>query len=129
MSFPLNIKFHDTRRSANVEQAIRDQAERLDKFHGRIQHCEVVIDQPHHHQKKGNDFHVRILLTVPGQTLAVTSTASPNGDHESLYGAIRDAFDAAKRKLRQQRLKPREQRVRKAARNGDPGGGAPLPPE
>ncbi len=116
MDIPLNITFHNTRKTANIEEFIADQAENLQKFHKRIQNCEVVIDQPHHHHQKGNEYYVKIVVTVPKQTIAVTSSTSRSGDHENLYGAIHDAFDSVKRKLRQQRRKLREKTVRKAAK-------------
>ena len=121
MNLPVKITFHNTQRTPNIEQFIEEQSENLQKFHRRIQHCEVVIDQPHHHHQKGNEFQVRIVVTVPGQTLAVTSTISKNGGHENLYSSIHDAFDAAKRKLRQQRQKPRERSVRKGTKESESG--------
>jgi len=122
MNVPVNITFHNTERTTNVEQFIQEQTERLQKFHSRLQQCEVVIDQPHHHHQKGNKYQVKIVLTVPRQTIAVTSTTSRNGNHENLYSAIHDAFDAAKRKLRQKREKPRGRNVRKGTKSSESGG-------
>ncbi len=34
--------------------------------YGRIHRCDVMIEQPHHHHRRGNPFHVRIELSVPG---------------------------------------------------------------
>ena len=79
MDIPLNITFHNTRKTANIEEFIADQAENLQKFHKRIQNCEVVIDQPHHHHQKGNEYYVKIVVTVPKQTIAVTSSTSRRG--------------------------------------------------
>ena len=124
MKFPLTIKFHNTRRTAHAEDDVREHAERLDKYHQRIQNCEVIIDKPHVQHNKGNEFHVRILLSVPGQQLAVTSPSPKHGDHTDLHVALRDAFKAAERQLRERRTKPRDQRIRKVQReNGSNGGG------
>jgi ribosome-associated translation inhibitor RaiA len=106
MKFPLTVTFHKTRRSIRVEEIVQEQAERLDKFHHRIQHCEVVIDQPHHNHNKGNEFHIRILLTVPGNQIAANSSSSRNSDHESVDNAVKDAFEAARRQLREVRVNP-----------------------
>jgi ribosomal subunit interface protein len=122
MNVPVTITFHNTQRTANIEEFIEEQSERLQKFNRRIQHCEVVIDQPHHHHQKGNEYQVRIVVTVPRQTIAVTSTTSKDSGHENLYSAIHDAFDSAKRKLRQQRQKPRERSVRKATKETESDG-------
>jgi len=116
MKFPLTITFHNTRRTAQAEADVREHAERLDKYHKRLQSCEVIIDKPHHHQNKGNQYHVKILLSVPGQKLSVTSTSPKHGDHTNLHNALRDAFEAARRQLRAQKDKPRELRIRKRQR-------------
>jgi len=121
MNVPVKITFHNTQRTSNIEKFVEEQTERLQKFNRRVQHCDVVIDQPHHHHQKGNDYQVRIVVTVPGQTIAVSSSTSKDGGQENLYSAIHDAFDAAKRKLRQKRQKPRERSVRKAAKDAESG--------
>jgi ribosome-associated translation inhibitor RaiA len=115
MTFPLSIKFHNTRKSARMEEEIRDFAARLDKYHQRIQSCEVVIDQPHTQHQKGNDFQVRILISLPRkQQVAVTSSTPKHGDHTSLRNTVRDAFDVAARQLKAFREKPITRRVKTA---------------
>jgi len=129
MNYPLTVTFHNTRRSIRVEEEVAEFAERLDKFHDRIQSCEVVIDKPHRQHNKGNEFHVRILLSVPGQKLVVSSPTPKHGDHTSLHTAMRDAFEAAQRKLRSHRQKPRDRRLKAAAKEngGSEGGFVPAP--
>jgi cold shock CspA family protein len=54
----------------------------------------VVIEQAGRHQTKGKQFVVRVDLKAPGGEIAV------NRDHDQdVYAALRDAFDAARRKL------------------------------
>ena len=113
MKFPLTITFHNTRRTMQAEDEVRDLAERLDKYYKRLQNCEVIIDKPHHHHNKGNEYHVKILLSVPGRKISVTSSSPKHGDHTSLHIALRDAFEAARRQLRELKDKPREKRIRK----------------
>lgn len=126
MNYPLTVTFHNTRRSTRIEEEVAEFAERLDKFHDRIQNCEVVIDKPHRQHNKGNEFHVRILLSVPGQKIVVTSPNPKHGDHTSLHVALRDAFDVAQRKLRVQREKPRDRRA-KSAKGGNGSEGDFIP--
>ena len=118
MAFPLSIKFHNARKSARIEEVIRELAARFDKYHQRIQSCEVVIDQPHNQHQKGNHFHVRILISLPQkQQVTVTSTTPKHGDHTSLRNTLRDAFEAATRQLKAMREKPRDRRTKTAQKS------------
>ena len=110
MQFPMHITFHNTRRTQRAEELVMEHAERLDKFFGRIQACEVVIDKPHHHHNKGNTYEVRILLSLPGQKLAGSTKGAHKGDHTILSVALRDAFESARRQLQHTVDKMKERR-------------------
>lgn len=109
--------------SEAIEANIRERAEKLDTFYDRIMSCRVVIEAPHRSHRKGKAYHVRIDMTLPGGELvvkrepkrivdeplrllkepevelAVNRELSKPDAHEDVYVAIRDAFDAARRKL------------------------------
>lgn len=81
--------------SESVEAAIEHWARRLERQYGRIQHCAVVVEQPHHHHRRGNRFHVHVDVTVPGREIA-----SRDAEHPNAYAAIAEAFRATRRQLR-----------------------------
>lgn len=99
MQLPLQIVFRDMDPSPAVEAAIRDRAEKLDRFFGRVVSCRVVIEAPHRHKHKGKLYQVRVELNVPRGDIAVTHSGPQNHAHEDVYVAVRDAFDAARRLL------------------------------
>ena len=107
-----------------VEAHIREAAQKLDEFCDEIMGCRVLVEIPHQHHRKGKLYHVRIDLTVPGAEFVikrapklVTDTPtrfrkaldevqlqesrelSKYAVHDDIQLAIRDAFDAARRKL------------------------------
>jgi ribosomal subunit interface protein len=94
MQIPLQITFRGMQRSPAVDAAVRDKAAKLEQFHSRIVSCRVVIEQPGRHQHQGKQFVVHIDLKVPSGEIAVN-----RDHHEDVYVALRDAFDAARRKL------------------------------
>lgn len=94
MELPLQVTLRDISPSAAVEGYIRERATKLDAFYERIMSCRVVVEAPVRHHRKGGPFKVRIDLTVPGDELVVNRQV--DGD---LYVAIREAFDAARRRL------------------------------
>ncbi|HBR16160.1 MAG: ribosomal subunit interface protein [Deltaproteobacteria bacterium RIFCSPLOWO2_12_FULL_43_16] len=77
-----------------IKDNIQERAEKLDSFYSHIMRCRVVVEVPHRHKHKGMLYDVRIYMTVSGGEIIIKH--EPN---EDIYVAIRDAFDAARRKL------------------------------
>jgi ribosomal subunit interface protein len=94
MPLPLQIVFHNVQHSDAVEAAIREKANKLDQFFGRIMGCRVTVGLIQKHKHQGKLFNIRIDLTVPGSEIIVNRDKA-----EDIYVAIRDAFDHAKRML------------------------------
>lgn len=109
MQLPLQITFRDMPRSDAVEAKIRERAEKLDKFYDSIMSCRVVVEAPHGHHHQGKHYHIRIDLTVPQGELVVSKDKHDNRTHEDVYVAIRDAFDAAQRQLKEYVRKQRRE--------------------
>ncbi len=123
MKIPLKITFRDMPPSKAIENNIRAKASKLDVFYDAIMSCRVIVEAPHRHHHKGKAYVVRIDLTVPGgelvvnrepkrlvaapvehieeleKTWAESHGPSKHAAHEDAYVAIRDAFNAAARKL------------------------------
>jgi len=94
MQIPLQITIRGTDHSEALEKHIRDKVNKLEEFFDHITSCRVVVELPHKHHQQGKQFNVRIDIGVPGSEIVV------NRDHaEDVYVAMRDAFDAAKRKI------------------------------
>lgn len=123
MKIPLQITFRHMAPSPAIEDNIRDKAAKLDEFYDGIIGCRVAVEAPHRHHHKGKAYVVRIDLTVPGGELVVNREPkrlvakkangadepekefvelhepSKHAAHEDAYVAVRDAFNAAARKL------------------------------
>lgn len=92
---PVQIQFLDMPRSDAVEAKIQQRVQRLARYSGDIQKCQVWVESPHGHHRKGDLYGVRIRLTVPGEEIAIDSQPT----EEDVYVAIRNGFDAARREL------------------------------
>ena len=99
MKLPLQITFRNMDPSEAVETKVRSEAEKLDTLYDRIMRCSVVVEADHKHHHKGNIYHVRVGLTVPGSELVADREPDRHHAHEDVYVAIRDAFNAAGRQL------------------------------
>ncbi|HEX5364949.1 MAG TPA: ribosome-associated translation inhibitor RaiA [Gallionella sp.] len=95
MQTPLQITVRDFEHSDALETRIREKAKKLEEFFNQITSCRVVVEMPHKHHHQGKHFNVRIDIGVPGKEIVV------NRDHdEDIYVALRDAFGAAERQLK-----------------------------
>ena len=117
MQTPIQIVFHKVVHSEALEHLIREKARRLEVIFPRLMRCHVSIDQPHRHKQQGEPFNVRITLHVPGGELAVN-----RDQHEDVYVALNDAFDAVRRQLEEHAQRAR--REVKHHGNGQPSSGS-----
>ncbi|GIW70768.1 MAG: raiA ribosome-associated inhibitor A [Planctomycetota bacterium] len=99
MQIPLEIAFRGVEPSPAIEQKIREKAAKLERFYDRITSCRVAVELPHQQHRKGNQYRVRIELTVPGREIVVARDPAERDDHGNVYAAIQDAFDAVRRQL------------------------------
>jgi ribosome-associated translation inhibitor RaiA len=99
MSIPVRITFRHMETSAAVEARVRELAGKLTRLSDRILDCHVTIDAPPAHHNKGSPFSVRIDLTGPGGHLTALKGNDSRPEHQDVYVALRDAFDAIKRQL------------------------------
>ena len=99
MESPLQVSFRNMDPSAAVEARVREKAEKLEQYYGRLTHLRVLVEAPERRHHKGNLFHVRIELGLPGKDLVVSRHPKNKHAHEDVYVAVRDAFNAARRQL------------------------------
>lgn len=107
MSLPIEIIFHNMDKSEAVEARVREKSEHLEKLDERLTSCRVTIEAPHKSHRKGNIYQVRIQLDVPQGPIVVSHEPGDIHAHKDVYLAIRDAFHAAERQLKEYRQKLR----------------------
>jgi cold shock CspA family protein/ribosome-associated translation inhibitor RaiA len=99
MQLPLQVSFRHMERSPALEAMIVDRATKLDKFAGHITSCRVVIDPAGRHRLHGQQYEVRIDITLPEGEVVSTREPSEHKEYKEIAIAIRDAFDSARRAL------------------------------
>jgi cold shock CspA family protein len=115
---PIQITFRGFAGSEALDAEIRDHVAWLEQFYEGIVRCRVLVELPHRHRHGGRHFHVRVEVTVPGSAPIVVGhepslhaglkdvedeTARKRTEIERVHRyagvAIREAFDAARRRL------------------------------
>lgn len=71
--------------------------------------CRVTVESPQRrHARPEDDFHVRIVATIPpGKELVVTEDTPPEIKGDALAGVIREAFHVLERVMKDERAKRR----------------------
>jgi cold shock CspA family protein len=117
MRWPLQITYRRVKPTPQIEEWIRDEAEKLDTFYNHVMACRVAIEVPHRHRRKGDSYHVRIDVKVPGGEVVVNREPSLaremrdlgeiapskqlelDSTQKHLRAAIKAAFRTAERRL------------------------------
>ncbi|HEX3527001.1 MAG TPA: HPF/RaiA family ribosome-associated protein [Thermoanaerobaculia bacterium] len=98
MELPLTINAHDIILPEPLEAVIREKAAKLDRINGHLIGCRVTIEGPGSHHRHGGPYKVRIDISLPGSELVINQKEAAE-----MSLAIRDAFEAARRRLEEHR--------------------------
>lgn len=115
---PTQVTFRGLAHSDALEADIQERVAWLEQFYAGIVRCRVLIELAHRHRHEGRHFHVRVEVTVPGgPPIVVSHEPSLHGGlkdiayeahrkhadiasvHRYAGVAVREAFDAARRRL------------------------------
>jgi len=100
MQVPLQIAFEGIPHSDFIETQVRAEAAKLERFFDRVTSCRVVIAKPQHRHHKGDVYHLRLYIVVPGAPdVVINREPAATGAHEDVHVTIHDAFKAARRQL------------------------------
>ena len=99
MPLDVQVSFRHLQTSESLDALIRSRAAELEQFSDRILGCRVMIEASTKRHRHGNTYHVRVELSVAGGTIVADHDPGLDHSHEDPQVAIRDAFDAARRRL------------------------------
>lgn len=93
----VELTFRHIGKSPSLESLIREQTDKLQRFHDRINSCAVVVERDHARQGTGSEYRVRVDLHVAGKQEIVTEERAAR---DLLPAAVRDVFQRAARQLK-----------------------------
>ncbi|KAB2920340.1 MAG: ribosome-associated translation inhibitor RaiA [Hyphomicrobiaceae bacterium] len=100
MNTPVEIHFHGIEKSDAVETRVREKVSKLAKHFDRMTSCRVVVEAPHRNPQRPKVYQIKIEIGVPGrQPIVVRHEREGSDAHEELGLALRDAFEAALRRV------------------------------
>jgi ribosome-associated translation inhibitor RaiA len=111
------VTFRRMRGTEIIEADIRKRLTKLETYGSTIKTAHVTVEPSGRHHQRGNHFRVRIDLTLPGAEIVVGHEAGlrhitrataadrvrksdePGRTHRDAHVAVREAFEAARRRL------------------------------
>ncbi|MCG5242588.1 HPF/RaiA family ribosome-associated protein [Azospirillum doebereinerae] len=103
MDTNLEITFHNMTPLPDVESCIRERAEKLERLYDRMVGLRVAVESQHRQHRTGNLYDVHIEMRVPGDELVVSRPPHHARERHASPDAltsVRDAFEAAERRLK-----------------------------
>ena len=100
------VVFRGIDHSQAVADAVQKRLDKLERFTDEIQSLRVTLESPHNHHHKGKVFHVGVEAVIPNHDILVNHDKH---EHEDIYIAIRDAFNALERQIKSVYEKKRHQ--------------------
>jgi ribosomal subunit interface protein len=99
MAMSLQFTLHGLSPSDALMTYIEKRARKLGTLNGRIVNCRVAFEAPHRHSREGRRYRVRIDVRFPGEEIVVSHDLGES--ERDAYAAIDEAFDEARRRLRE----------------------------
>lgn len=114
---PVQVRCRNIQPREALEEVIRERAAWLETFYPDIVGCRVLLETPHRHRERGRHVRVRIELSLPGEDVVVSHQPTLHDTLRDVEGAahhkdddieavhkyaevaVREAFDAARRRL------------------------------
>ncbi len=101
MRLPLEVTYRGLDASAAMDALIREQAERLRRFHRHLIACRVTLETTHKNgEADAISYRVRVELSLPGDPIIASHDRSHHQPNFDPYAAIRQAFGVAERQLK-----------------------------
>ena len=100
MKIPPEISYRYVEKTDAIENLVRGQIAKLERFCNYMNSCRVAIEKAHENPSSGSPYRTRIDITVPpSHEIAVVRNPGKGKQYEPLETVIRDAFEATRRQL------------------------------
>ena len=102
METPVRISFQGSTPSEALSGLISEQVEGLERYHGRLTSCQVIVRVPDRHHRTGGLYSVNIHVVLPGN-IDINVDHTPQADErfaDPIF-AVNDAFRRARRLIKE----------------------------
>ena len=102
MKVPLELAYRNVDKTDAIDTLVHEQVAKLEKVCNYISSCHIAVEKVHDRPSSGSPYRVRIDMTVPpGHELVAESNPGADIQYPPLDVVVRDAFQAARRQLKE----------------------------
>ena len=98
-NIPTQILFDGMDASDALREKIEQRAQRLARFAGDIEACQVTVRACEQHHRHGNRYNVHARVTIHGRTIEAGHTPAADLSHDDPYAAVAQTFDSLRRRI------------------------------
>ncbi len=110
METPVAVTFRSTDPLSDIEDLVRREATKLERYGRRLVSCRMAIEEPQRHHRVGNRYRVRLEIGAGlSRPIVVTREPSEVDMHRDLRSIVLDVFRTARRQLQSARERVRGQ--------------------
>ena len=100
MRTPVRLSFQGSAPSQALRREVMEHVDALERFHGRMTACHVVVKAPDRRHRTGGQFEIAIHLALPGGVeVNIDSTSMLDERFADPLFAVGDAFRRARRRI------------------------------
>lgn len=108
METALRISYQGGTPSEALNSLINEHVETLEKLHGRLTSCQVIVRVPDRHHRTSNLFSVNIHIALPGHIdVNIDHLSHDDERFADPTFAVNDAFRRAKRQIKERARRQR----------------------
>ena len=98
----IEISHHGFEASEALDDCIKEQMKKLERFHDGIVSCRVSLEQASHRRPTHEAWDVKVRITVPPrhELVACKSMDHPKSNQQAVYQTVEAAFQAVAKQLR-----------------------------
>lgn len=108
MEIPVRISFQGSTPSEALSALISEQVEALERYHGRLTSCQVVVKVPDRRHRTSGLYSINVHVVLPGN-IDINIDQTPQADErfaDPIF-AVNDSFRRARRLIKERTRKQR----------------------
>ncbi len=100
MDVPPEIAFRNVEATDDIKQGILDGIDKLEEVYPGLVACRVMVEDLTPARHSGNEYKIRLELSIPNKTVMVEKDHTESSDPVDLHQLLREAFNIGRKRLK-----------------------------
>ena len=99
MDVPPEIAFRNVEATEELKERILEGIDKLEEVYPGLVACRVMVEDTTPGRRSGNEYNVRLELSIPNKTIMVEQDQDPSSDNADVHQMLREAFSVGRKRL------------------------------